>query len=94
MKRRKPPTLRSVCGTYAGYSAHYRNGEKPCDPCRLARNDYVASTRDIRQGMARENARNRALAELARRYPDEYRELYDAEYPRALAEQRTKEGQS
>ena len=26
------------CGTLAGNSAHRRRGEKPCDPCRLAKN--------------------------------------------------------
>lgn len=92
MITRTPPTARPRCGEYAGYAAHYRNGEEPCEPCRLARNDYVASTRDIGQQMARENARNRALSQLAQRYPDEYRELFEAEYPNALAEQRAKNG--
>lgn len=29
------------CGTYSGFQAHKRRGELPCDPCRLARNEYV-----------------------------------------------------
>jgi len=28
------------CGSLAGYSAHRRRGEKPCDPCRLEQNAY------------------------------------------------------
>ncbi len=28
-------------GTYAGSTAHYRLGEKPCDLCRGARNEYA-----------------------------------------------------
>jgi WhiB family transcriptional regulator, redox-sensing transcriptional regulator len=28
------------CGTYSGYHTHYRNGESPCDSCRLAHNSY------------------------------------------------------
>jgi hypothetical protein len=41
--------------------------------------------------MAHNMARRRACAELARRYAEEYSELYAAEYPIALAEQRAKE---
>ena len=28
-------------GTYQGHSWHVRNRDKPCDPCRLAKNAYV-----------------------------------------------------
>jgi hypothetical protein len=28
------------CGTYSGYAAHYRRGEKPCESCKEARNEY------------------------------------------------------
>lgn len=40
-KDRKDPTTdpRGRCGTYAGYRAHQRRGERPCDPCRLANNE-------------------------------------------------------
>ena len=39
--KRKPPTAdpKGRCGTYAGYRAHQRRGEFPCDPCRLANNE-------------------------------------------------------
>jgi DNA-binding CsgD family transcriptional regulator len=33
------------CGTWAGCQAHRKRGEKPCEPCRLARNAYVADWR-------------------------------------------------
>ena len=32
--------LRHPCGTPAAYFRHYRNGEKPCEACRLAQNEY------------------------------------------------------
>lgn len=39
--KRKAPTTdpKGRCGTYAGYRAHQRRGERPCDPCRLANNE-------------------------------------------------------
>lgn len=39
--KRKAPTAdpKGRCGTYAGYRAHQRRGERPCDPCRLANNE-------------------------------------------------------
>jgi hypothetical protein len=36
---------RDNCGTYAGANAHKRYGEKPCDPCRLATNEYQRAWR-------------------------------------------------
>ena len=29
------------CGTVAGTAAHHRRSEKPCDACRIARNQYM-----------------------------------------------------
>lgn len=39
-KVKKPPTKdpKGRCGTDAGYQAHWRRGEEPCDACRNARN--------------------------------------------------------
>ncbi|GAA2929454.1 hypothetical protein [Streptomyces enissocaesilis] len=37
------PTAVAECGTPAGSDRHYRLGEKPCDPCRIAKN--AANTR-------------------------------------------------
>ena len=33
----RQPRQPARCGTKAGYHAHYRRGEKPCDPCREAK---------------------------------------------------------
>lgn len=35
---KKPPTHDPRCGTKAGYMAHYRRDEGPCDPCKDANN--------------------------------------------------------
>lgn len=32
--------IRDRCGSYAGWSAHARHQESPCDPCREARREY------------------------------------------------------
>ena len=42
--RAKQPGYKIVqpCGTYAGAKRHYKNGEKPCEPCRKAVNTYQA----------------------------------------------------
>lgn len=44
---RKAPTAdpKGRCGTYAGYRAHQRRGERPCDPCRLANNERTRQRR-------------------------------------------------
>ena len=39
---RRPP---SPCGTYSAYTAHYRRGEAPCEPCREARRRYDENKR-------------------------------------------------
>jgi len=36
---RTTPIPDELHGTRAGAEAHYRLGEKPCEPCRLAKND-------------------------------------------------------
>jgi DNA-binding CsgD family transcriptional regulator len=42
-RRRRGDT--AGCGTYGGLQAHQRRGERPCGPCRAARNAYVAAWR-------------------------------------------------
>ena len=68
------------CGTYGGAQAHRRRGEDVCEECRVARNEYMNAYRrsrpDVRKRAGREaTLRNRALAELAQRHPDEYLDL-------------------
>ena len=76
------------CGTYAGAQVHRRNREKPCDPCRLASNDYMRERRKqphIREEEKKDTAaRSRALWRLAALHPGEYQNLYREErYPEA-----------
>lgn len=49
----------SGCGTWGGCQVHQKRGEKPCNPCRLARNDYVAAWR--RQSGTHPSRRTRRL---------------------------------
>lgn len=68
-----------LCGTEAGYQRHVRAGEIACDDCKGGHALYMRLWR-ARGGMARSrafrDARGRALSALARRHPNEYRELY------------------
>lgn len=71
------------CGTYSGYQRHGREGTERCDACKQANREYM---RDYRQGSprrheeaARNNARSRALWQLANEYPERFRELCSAE---------------
>lgn len=68
--------------------------ENACESCRKANNEYTASKRDPGQSAAYDAARKKAWAALAQRHPEEYRELFEAEYPRALAKVREREGKA
>jgi hypothetical protein len=37
---RSGPSPTTPCGTHGGAQRHYRHGEKPCEACRLALNEY------------------------------------------------------
>lgn len=75
-------------GSRRGAVAHRRDGEKPCDPCRVADNAYMSEFRKVnRESTRRQAARSRALWQLAQRHPDEYRELFYVEVLRDRAEQ-------
>lgn len=78
------------CGTYAGYTRHYKRGEPIDQACRIARNEYVAEHRAKDPGWGQRakrtaKIRNRALARLAAAHPKEYRRLLSAEYEKARA---------
>lgn len=76
------------CGTRAGYNAHKRRDEKPCDPCREAWNAYM---RDYRAGNENwkqyknahqreyQRARSRAAQRLIANHRNEYNALLAAE---------------
>lgn len=80
---------RQPCGTPAAYTRHTRRGEEPCEPCRAANAEASARRRAADKAAGRkprvreaarvyQRARQRALADLARRYPDEYEALLRA----------------
>ena len=48
----RPPGEIAPCGTATAAKRHYANGERPCEPCRLAANADKAAKRQAR----RENA--------------------------------------
>lgn len=60
---------RRRCGTDAGWQAHYRNREVPCDPCVYAHRDAVAASKakrkranELRRAQLAEQAAQRKLA--------------------------------
>lgn len=64
-------------GEYAGYLAHYREGEKACKACREARNAYVREHRSKSNGWReQQSARSRAITRLINRHRAEYQALY------------------
>lgn len=69
----------ATCGTPGGYQRHRKAGEPACEPCRAAQAGYIRQYRtdpEVREQTLRENAaRTKALWALARRYPNDYREL-------------------
>jgi hypothetical protein len=48
--RLKQPVNNDMCGTYAGWGRHMRAHERPCEPCREAKNanqrDYIRKRRN------------------------------------------------
>jgi hypothetical protein len=75
----KPRVAR--CGTTSGYDKHQRHGERPCNACALAKAVYDKKWQlaPRRKQLTRLHARaqSRALQELSRRYPTEYKQLYE-----------------
>lgn len=71
------------CGTYAGYQQHRLQGEKACEPCRVANNKYAQDRRKRPEIKERHNvdmaARNRALWRLADIYRSQFRVLVEEE---------------
>lgn len=74
---RKQPTHDERCGTNAGYEAHRRRGEDPCDQCRDAHNTYMSGYhREYRaQAPTYAGTRRRALERLAELHPADFRRL-------------------
>lgn len=85
------------CGTPAAYMRHRKAKQKPCDPCRLAWNEYQCERRqdpDVRASIREQNkpsskARHRALRRLARLYPADYRAIYAEERANIRTEEKS-----
>ena len=68
-----------IHGTRGGYYTHRRRGERPCQECRDAINEYVKEYRErngISRNRALENARRAAVNEVRDNHRDEYEEIY------------------
>lgn len=78
-------------GSNKGYNRHVSAGQKPCDPCRLAHNEYIRDYRaQRRRELADESnrftaARERALGRLATNHPLEFAALLRNELTRPEA---------
>lgn len=70
-------------GTHSGWAKHQKLAEEPCESCRKAKAAYdyrrLSATEQRRKNRLSATAQSRARAELARRHPDEYRTIYEAE---------------
>ena len=77
-------------GTANGYSKHQALGESPCEMCRIAKHEYDTRNRAIpektKRNRLRARAQSRANTELRRRYPDEWKLIYDKHHNVLLAE--------
>jgi hypothetical protein len=70
-------------GTYAGYGAHARADERPCDACYRAKERYDARRRaapaHVRACRLRARAQHAALGRLRALNPELYRRFYEEE---------------
>ena len=84
MSDKLPPTGDERCGTRAGHSRHYRKGERPCGPCRIAYRQYHRKWSEANRDA--ENARVRAyhaanretIAARRRKYRSDNRDAVNA----------------
>lgn len=84
------PGSRTRHGTQSGWSKHQSLGERPCDPCYQAKQEYDARRRSApeqtRRNRAAARAQQRAYSRLAHMYPALYAALYAEEKARIAAE--------
>lgn len=80
------PGSRTRHGTNSGWRLHNDRGERPCDPCYRAKEEYDARRRETPQVQqtARANARaqGRATTRLRAMYPEDWARLYAEEKAR------------
>lgn len=70
-------------GTNAGWTAHMREGKRPCSACRVAHNEYMRGYRSDPKNRKRvradNSARTRALWRLAKNHRKEFLTLVEEE---------------
>lgn len=72
-------------GTTAAANWHKKRGERPCEPCRLARNEYERKRRPVGTMISKTELKarlalsNRVLMHFSEKYPLEYRMIMDRE---------------
>lgn len=71
----------SGCGTSAGYQAHRKLREAPCNDCKRGHADYIREFRKRKPEVVRDSTkaaktRRQALTRLAHRHSEEYDEIY------------------
>lgn len=83
-------------GTTSGYKTHQNRGERPCDACVRAKQEYDARWRSgserTRQSRLLAGAQKRALTRLKNLYPDLYAALYAEEKERGFRDAGDVEG--
>jgi len=84
MSDKLPPTEDERCGTNAGYQAHRRRVEVPCDSCRRARAGHDRAYRGANREVA--NARSRAYYDANRKAINARRREYREANREALTE--------
>ena len=74
-------TTKTRHGTVSGWRFHQLMRERPCEPCYEAKQAYDKRRRETpeqqQMNRLRARAQHQALQELAQRYPEEYRALYE-----------------
>lgn len=85
--------MKSDHGTYTGFVAHYRRGERPCELCRKAgteyRNEWMNDPERRKIEQARQRVFSRARTRLAQEFHSEYQALYQERVTSLLTESMT-----
>lgn len=77
-------------GTISGWTLHKKRGQEPCPPCNAAKSEYDGRRRDAPEAVRRNRlhaaAQQAARGELAQKYYEEYRDLYEKHKIRLMRE--------
>lgn len=67
-------------GTLSGWRKHIKIGERPCDPCYFAKQEYdqrrLKAPGPLRRNRLRARAQARATTRLRNMFPEEWKVLY------------------